>query len=74
MRTKRKDAERGRELDPGDAPTAGSPPGEALDARVRLKLDRGLPLTAEERAFFANLPGSKELPPDAVQRGDAAPR
>ena len=55
---------------------AARPPDEdleALDARVRLKLDRGLPLTAEERAFFARLPGSRELPPDAIQRGTTDP-
>lgn len=40
---------------------------EALDASVRWKLDRGLPLSDEERAFFANLPGAREMSPAEVQ-------
>lgn len=62
------------DADQGVSRAAGSPVDEdleALDARVRHKLDVGLPLTAEERAFFARTPGSKEVPPDAVQRGEA---
>ena len=65
--------ERGmKEPDQGVSHAAGSPVDErfeTLDARIRHKLDVGLPLTAEERAFFANVPGSKEIPPKAVQEG-----
>lgn len=60
--------------DQGASRTAGGPVDgelESLDARVRIKLAQGLPLTPEERALFARLPGSRELPPDVVQRGEA---
>lgn len=45
---------------------------EAMDARIRHKLDMDLALTDEERAFFADMPGIKELSPAEVQRRGAA--
>lgn len=32
----------------------------ALEASIRLKLDRGEPLNDEERAFFARMPADKD--------------
>ena len=52
--------------------TVRSPPpmddrDASLDASIRLKLDRGEPLDAEERAFFARMNADKEVPPGDVQ-------
>lgn len=32
----------------------------ALEASIRLKLQRGEPLSAQERAFFARMPADKD--------------
>lgn len=39
----------------------------SLETSIRLKLDRGEPLTTEERAFLARVPGAKEVPPGRVR-------
>lgn len=41
--------------------------GAALDARIRLKRASGAPLDDEERAFLANLPAGREIPPAEIQ-------
>ena len=41
---------------------------ETLEARVRVKLEMGVPLTREERALFARLRADKETPPGRVRR------
>lgn len=37
-----------------------------LEASIRMKLDRGEALDAEERMFLARLPGEKEAGPEVV--------
>ena len=43
-----------------------------LDARIRLKLDRGEKLDAEERAFLARIPGARDVMPAEVGPDTAA--
>ena len=52
---------------PSDVPSPLEPlprEMEALEASIRLKLDQGIPLTVEERMFFARMPADKEMPPE----------
>ena len=39
-----------------------------MDARVRIKLAQGEPLTSDERLFLARLPGDREVKPDELGR------
>ena len=41
--------------------------GAHLDARIRDKTARGLPLDDEERAFLARMPADKAIPADVVR-------
>jgi hypothetical protein len=41
---------------------------EAVEARIRVKLDLGRRLTREERMFFARMPADKAVQPDVVKR------
>lgn len=50
-----------------EAPAALSEHDASLEARIRMKLDRGEPLTAEERAFFARMPADSTLPAEEFQ-------
>lgn len=55
---------------PRRLPTPGpmSDDGANLDARIRRKMDAGEPLDDAERAFLADLPATREIPPAEVQR------
>lgn len=44
---------------------------EALEARVRMKLEMGQPLTREEAEFFARMPADKGLDPSWRPDGEA---
>lgn len=40
---------------------------ERLEARARLKMERGEPLDEEEASFFAQMPAHREIPAEVVR-------
>ena len=52
---------------PLDPPRELDDRGASLEARVRMKMERGDPLDAEERAFFVLAPADKQIPAEAVR-------
>lgn len=45
--------------------------GAAVDARIRMKLRRGEPLSRNEGAFLSNMPGRREISAEEVQASAA---
>ena len=58
----------------GIVPPATTERDEGLDARIRWKLDVGIPLTAEERLYFARLPDQQVWPGRVDADGEGTDR